>query len=60
MTRAKEFDCAEMKTKIQRQLLEERTRLGEDAARKLQWDRALANPLIRKFWEQAQKGTEAA
>ncbi len=60
MTRAKEFDCTEMKTKIQRQLLEERTRLGEEEARKLQWERALGNPLIRRFLEQMQKGSEAA
>lgn len=42
----KEFDCVEMKWKIQERLRKEAEEMGEEAARKMQWERALADPII--------------
>jgi len=45
----KDFDCVEMKASIQAQLLEESQRLGQEEARRMQWERALATPALRQF-----------
>jgi hypothetical protein len=46
MKEPKAFDCVEMKRKIQAQLRREAAEMGEEAARKMQWQRALSDPII--------------
>jgi hypothetical protein len=46
MRKPKEFDCVEMKAKIQEQLRKEAAEMGEEEARKMQWQRALSDPII--------------
>jgi hypothetical protein len=46
MKKPKEFDCVEMKAKIQRQLLDERARLGDAEARRVQWETVKADPIL--------------
>ena len=55
MSKIKDFDCVEMKAKIQAQLLEEAERLGEEEARRMQWERALRSPVLGEFIERLQK-----
>ena len=44
MKKPKKFDCVEMKAKIQRQLLDQRARLGDEEARRVQWETVSADP----------------
>ena len=46
MKKPKKFDCVEMKAKIQRQLLDERARLGDEEARRIQWEAVKADPVL--------------
>lgn len=55
MSRKKDFDCVEMKAGIQAQLLEEAERLGEEEARRMQWERALRTPVLGEFIERRQE-----
>ncbi|MCX6638174.1 MAG: hypothetical protein NT090_24220 [Acidobacteria bacterium] len=56
MSKRKDFDCVEMKARIQAQLLEEAERLGEEEARRLQWERALRSPALGEFIESLNRG----
>ncbi len=46
MKKPKKFDCVEMKAKIQQQLLDQRARLGDQEARRVQWETAKADPVL--------------
>ena len=46
MKKPKKFDCVEMKAKIQRQLLDQRARLGDEEARRVQWETVNADPIL--------------
>jgi hypothetical protein len=46
MKEPKAFDCVEMKRKIQEQLRRGAAEMGEEEARKMQWQRALSDPII--------------
>ena len=51
MSEKKDFDCVEMKARIQAQLLEEAERLGEEEAHRMQWERAPRSPAPGEFIE---------
>ena len=55
MGKGKDFDCVEMKARIQARLIEEAERLGEEEARRMQWERALRTPVLGEFIEQLQE-----
>ena len=46
MKKPKEFDCVEMKARIQEKLRREAAEMGQEEARKMQWERALSDPII--------------
>ena len=45
----KKFDCVEMKHKIQAEHRREAEEFGEEEARRRQWERVLADPILGKF-----------
>ena len=45
----KEFDCVEMKHQIQAEHRREAEEVGEEEARRRQWERVLADPVLGKF-----------
>jgi hypothetical protein len=46
MKKPKKFDCVAMKAGIQQQMLDQRVRLGDEEARRLQWEAAKADPIL--------------
>lgn len=46
MKKPKKFDCVAMNAKIQQQLLDQQARLGDEDARRLQWEAAKADPIL--------------
>ena len=46
MTRKKTFDSVEMKWQIQRQIREEYSGMPDKEARRLEWERILADPIL--------------
>ena len=46
MKQAKDFDCVQMKSDIQQELLREIEELGEEEARKRQRERVMSNPIL--------------
>ena len=49
MKQPKEFDCVQMKSDIQQQLLREIEELGEEEARRRQRERVMSNPILGPF-----------
>ena len=45
----KDFDCVEMKRRVQEELLREVELLGEEEAQKRQWQRVLNDPILGPF-----------
>jgi hypothetical protein len=45
----KDFDCVEMKRKIQEELQQEVDLLGKEEARNRQWQRVLNDPILGPF-----------
>ncbi len=45
----KDFDCVEMKNRIQEELLREVQLLSEEEAQKRQWQRVLDDPILGPF-----------
>ena len=56
MNVAKEFDCVAMKNRIQREMLEEEERIGEEKGRRdrREWLETSDSPLAR-LWREASK-----
>ena len=60
MKQPKGFDCVQMKSDIQQQLLREIEKLGEEEARRRQRERVMSNPILtagKIIDEQKQKGS---
>lgn len=49
MKQPKDFDCVQMKSDIQQQLLHEIEELGEEEARRRQRKRVMSNPILGPF-----------
>jgi hypothetical protein len=50
MKKPKKFDCVKMKAEIQQQLLDQRARLGDEEARRVQWETAKADRILGPFF----------
>ncbi len=57
MRAAKEFDCVAVKNRIQREMIEEEERIGEEAARRRrrEWLQISDSPFAR-LWREASRG----
>ena len=49
MRKPKEFDCVEMKWRIQQLLLREEEELGREEARRRQWRRVAEDPILGPY-----------
>ena len=56
---ARKFDCVEMKNRIQRELLEEEARIGEEEVRRRrrEWLATSDSPLARLWREASERGS---
>lgn len=49
MTRKKKFDSVEMKWRIQQEIREEYAGVPSEEARRIEWERILADPILGPF-----------
>ena len=49
MKEEKDFDCVQMKSAIQQELLREERELGKEEARRRQWDLVINDPVLGPF-----------